>query len=51
MSTFIEEFKQKGYRVFPITKIIPDAIFVKDGKVIAFELELKYDKEKIKDKE
>lgn len=33
--------EQQGYRVIPITKVIPDIIAIKDGKVIAFEVEYK----------
>lgn len=34
-------WEDKGYRVIPITQVIPDIIAIKDNKVIAIELEIK----------
>jgi hypothetical protein len=35
----MEEFRKNGYRVIPMVQVIPDFIAMKDGKVIAVEVE------------
>ncbi len=35
----VTELEEKGYRVIPITRIIPDMIAIKDGKVFAVEVD------------
>lgn len=34
-----EELKKQGFRVIPITKVIPDIIAIKDNKIFAVEVE------------
>ena len=36
-----KKWEKKGYRVIPITQVIPDIIAIKDGKIIAIEVEIK----------
>ena len=35
----MKKFEQKGYRVIPIAKVIPDFLAIKDGKIVAVEVE------------
>jgi len=44
----IPELEKQGFRCFPITKIIPDIIALKDGKIYAIEVE--YAKSRQKEK-
>lgn len=52
----IPELEKQGFRCIPITKVIPDIIAIKDGKVYAIEIEYgskpdyaKYDKNNYRD--
>lgn len=35
----VPELQKQGFRVIPITKVVPDIIAIKDGKVFAIEVE------------